>query len=190
MQAASGRLAVTATMMPAAPATISPTAAVIPAVAPAIARTIQARNAMPARVGETQRIVAGISIAVEGLGVARGGNERVRLGKTPEQRVIPSCVVKVQARARLVTPARKALGGEVAERAAGGRLCGWQGAGADGVGPGAAGEGRVLPSCVVKVQARARLVIPVREALGGESAEGAAGGRLCGWQGAGEWEWE
>jgi len=36
---------------------------------------------------------------------------------------------------------------------------------------------RVMPSCVVKVQARARLVILAREAFGGESAEGAAGGR-------------
>jgi len=32
-------------------------------------------------------------------------------------------------------------------------------------------------------------VILAREALGGEVAEGAAGGRLCGWQGAGERDW-
>ena len=34
---------------------------------------------------------------------------------------------------------------------------------------------RVHPSCVAKVQARARLVTLAREAFGGESAEGAAG---------------
>jgi len=47
-----------------------------------------------------------------------------------------------------------------------------------------------MPSCVVKVQARARLVILAREAFGGEVAEGATGGRLCGWQGAEEWDWK
>jgi len=36
---------------------------------------------------------------------------------------------------------------------------------------------RVHPSCVAKVQARARFVILAREALGGGVAEGAAGGR-------------
>jgi len=49
---------------------------------------------------------------------------------------------------------------------------------------------RVIPSCVVKVQARARLVILAGKAFGGQVADGAAGGRLCGWQGAGERDWE
>jgi len=45
---------------------------------------------------------------------------------------------------------------------------------------------RVIPACIVKVQAQRGFVILAREAPGGEVAEGAAGGRLYGWQGAGK----
>ena len=65
---------------------------------------------MPAGVGETQRIVQGISVAVEGLGIARGGDNRIRLREAAEQRVIPSCIVKVQAQRDLVILAREAFG--------------------------------------------------------------------------------
>ena len=55
---------------------------------------------MPAGVHIPQRIIAGVAVPVQALGIARVGDDGVGLGEAPERRVIVSGVVKVQAKGK------------------------------------------------------------------------------------------
>jgi len=110
-----------AMMMPAAPATTAaaaPAAAIITAIR-IIARAIPVRNAMPAGVHISQRVVQRVRVAVEGLGAARARNQRIGLGEATDERVIPAGAVEVKPQRLLVILAGETFGCQGAEGAAG-----------------------------------------------------------------------
>ena len=55
---------------------------------------------MPAWVNIPQRIIAGIAVPVQALGIARVGDDGVGLDEAPDGGVIVSGVVKVQAKGK------------------------------------------------------------------------------------------
>ncbi len=72
---------------------------------------------MPARVRIPQRIVQRVRVAVEGLRRGRVGDDRIRLGEAPEQRVVPAGAVEIEPQRDLVILPGEALGCQGAERA-------------------------------------------------------------------------
>ena len=65
---------------------------------------------MPTRIFMHQRVIPGITEAVQLLGVARLRQDRIRLGKAPQRRVVPAGAVEVQTQPRLPTLPGVAVG--------------------------------------------------------------------------------